>query len=102
MSVKSLIKVDPIACGLIRTGAEMPMFAPCKEMKKQRLMTTSERIYLMMDVGCRVAAFTAKREMRAYLKRRLGTFTNPLVYAFGQNRAYTPTVMTMSSPLAEV
>jgi hypothetical protein len=36
-----------------------------------------------------------KREMRAYLKRRLGTFTNPLVYAFEENQGYTPTV-TMS------
>jgi hypothetical protein len=46
-------------------------------------MTSSERIYLVTDAGRPVAAFTIKREMRAYLKRRLGAFTNPLVYAFG-------------------
>jgi hypothetical protein len=40
--------------------------------------------------------------MRAYLKRRLGTFSNPLVYAFGVNQGYTPAIMTMSSALAEV
>jgi hypothetical protein len=49
-----------------------------------------------------VAAFTVKREMRAYLKRRLGTVTNLLVYAFGENQGYTPTVLTMSSALPEV
>jgi hypothetical protein len=65
-------------------------------------MATSERIYLVMDAGNPVAAFTVEREMRAYLKRKLGTFTSPLVYAFGGNQGYMPTIMTMSSALAEV
>jgi hypothetical protein len=64
-------------------------------------MIISERIYLVMDAGSPVAAFTVKREMRAYLTRRLGTFTNPLVYAFGGNQGYRPTIMTMSSALAD-
>jgi hypothetical protein len=72
------------------------------EGSEERLMITSESVYLVMDAGCPVAAFTVKREMRAYVKRRLGTFTNPLVYAFGGNQGYTPTIMTMSSVLAEM
>jgi hypothetical protein len=50
-------------------------------------MITSERIYLVMDAGSPVAVFTVKRETRAYLTRRLGTFTNPRVYAFGGIKA---------------
>lgn len=65
-------------------------------------MMTSERIYLVMDAGSPVAAFTVEREMQAYLKRRLGRFANPLVYAFGERQGYTPTIMTISSALAEV
>jgi hypothetical protein len=72
------------------------------EGSEERLMTASERIYLVMDAGSPVAAFTVEREMRAYLRRRLGTFTNPLVYAFGGNQGYTPAIMTMSSALADV
>jgi hypothetical protein len=54
-----------------------------------------------MDAGSPVAAFTVKREMRACLKRRLGAFANPLAYAFGGNRGYTPAIMTMSSASAD-
>jgi hypothetical protein len=57
------------------------------EGSEERLITTSERIYLVMDAGRPVAAFTVKREMRAYVKRRLGTFTNPPVCAFGRIKA---------------
>jgi hypothetical protein len=39
--------------------------------------------------------------MRTYLKRRSGTFNNPLVYTFGGERGHTPAVMTMSAAIAE-
>jgi len=58
-------------------------------------------IYLVMDAGSPVAAFTSPHEMRTYLKRRSGTFNNPLVYTFGGERGYTPAVMTMSAAIAE-
>ena len=50
--------------------------------------------------GHPVAAFTARRELTAYLKRRLDTFVNPLVYRFWDNHG-TPSIMTMSAALAE-
>jgi hypothetical protein len=40
-------------------------------------------IYLVMDAGSPVAAFTLKDEMRTYLQRRQDSFMNPLVYTFG-------------------
>ena len=46
-----------------------------------------------------VTAFTVKHGMKAYLKRRLGTFTNPLVYTFGAHQG--PSIMTMSAALAD-
>ena len=58
-------------------------------------------IYLVMDAGSPVAAFTSRREMATYLKRRRGTFNSPLVYTFGGERGYTPAVMTMSAAIAE-
>jgi hypothetical protein len=41
-------------------------------------MAASDQIYLVMDAGTPVAAFTVKREMQIYLRRRLDTFCNPL------------------------
>jgi hypothetical protein len=38
-------------------------------------------IYLVMDAGGPAAAFTIRHELKAYLKRRLDGFTNPLVYS---------------------
>jgi hypothetical protein len=35
-----------------------------------------------MDAGSPVAAFAARQRAVAYLRRRLGTFVNPLVYTF--------------------
>jgi hypothetical protein len=42
-----------------------------------------------------VAAFTAPQELKAYLRRRLETFVNPLVYTLWGNQG--PSIMTMSS-----
>ena len=63
-------------------------------------MAASDQIFLVVDAGTPVAAFTAPRELTAYLKRRLDTFINPLVYRFGDNHG-TPSIMTMSAALAE-
>jgi hypothetical protein len=41
-------------------------------------MTTSNQIFLVMDAGSPKAAFTTRREMQVYLKRRRDVFTNPL------------------------
>ena len=39
----------------------------------------ASNIYLVMDADSPKAAFTPRREMQAYLKRRRDAFTNPLV-----------------------
>jgi hypothetical protein len=62
-------------------------------------MTASNQIFLVMDAGTPVAAFTARRELQAYLRRRFETFCNPLVYTFWGNQG--PSIMTMSAALAE-
>jgi hypothetical protein len=59
------------------------------------------QIYLVMDAGCPVAAFTGRAELQSYLKRRLDTFSNPLVYAFGGDQSCAPVVITLSSALAD-
>jgi hypothetical protein len=63
-------------------------------------MSASDQIYLVMDAGTPVAAFTARPELKAYLRRRLDAFINPLVYTFWDNQC-TPSIMTMSAALAE-
>ena len=63
-------------------------------------MVASNQIFLVMDAGSTVAAFTARHELKAYLRRRLDVFINPLVYTFWDNQC-TPSIMTMSAALAE-
>ena len=46
----------------------------------------ASNIYLVMDAGSPKAAFTTRGEMQAYVKRRLDTFCNPLVYTFWGNQ----------------
>jgi hypothetical protein len=58
-------------------------------------------IYLVMDAGSPVAAFTVKRELIAYVKRRLDAFIDPLVYTFRGEQGYTPSIMTLSKALAD-
>jgi hypothetical protein len=53
-----------------------------------------------MDAGAPVSTFTGKRELQAFLRRRLDTFAAPLVYKFG-GEGYAPTIMTMSEGAAE-
>jgi hypothetical protein len=62
-------------------------------------MTASNQIYLVMDAGTPVAAFTVKRDMQLYLRRRLDTFVNPLVYTF--QGSHGPSIVTLSRALAE-
>ena len=62
-------------------------------------MAATSQIFLVMDAGSPKAAFTTRREMQAYLKRRRDAFTNPLVYTFWGNQG--PSIMTMSSAPAE-
>jgi hypothetical protein len=47
-----------------------------------------------------VAAFTPRHELKAYLRRRLDAFINPLVYTFGDDQI-TPSVMTMTAAVAD-
>ena len=54
-------------------------------------MVASNQIFLVMDAGTPVAAFTAR--LKAYLRRRLDVFINPLVYTFWNNQG-TPSIMT--------
>jgi hypothetical protein len=63
-------------------------------------MVASNQIFLVMDAGTPVAAFTARHELKAYLRRRLYVFIHPLVYTFWGNQR-TPSIMTMSAALAE-
>jgi hypothetical protein len=51
-----------------------------------------------MDAGMPVAAFTVKRELQSYLRRRLDTFCNPLVCTF--QGSHGPSIMTVSKALA--
>jgi hypothetical protein len=59
----------------------------------------ANQIFLVMDAGNPKAAFTTRRELQAYLRRRLDTFCNPLVYTFWGSHG--PSIMTMSAALAE-
>jgi hypothetical protein len=56
-------------------------------------------IYLVMDAGTPVTAFTSKHELKVYLRRRLNTFSCPLVYTFWGTQG--PSIMTMMAALAE-
>jgi hypothetical protein len=62
-------------------------------------MTVSNQIFLVVDAGTPVAAFTERPELKAYLRRRLDGFINPLVHTFWDNQG-TPSIMTMSAALA--
>jgi hypothetical protein len=60
------------------------------------LMSASDQIFL---AGSPRAAFTTRRELQTYLRRRLDMFCNPLVYTFWGNQG--PSIMTMSAAVAE-
>jgi hypothetical protein len=58
-------------------------------------MAASNQIFLVVDAGTPVAAFTARQELKAHLRRRLDTFINPLVCTFWGSQG--PSIMTMSA-----
>ena len=50
-------------------------------------MTASNQIFLVVDAGTPVAAFTARQELKAYLRRRLDVFIKPAgLHVLGQSR----------------
>ena len=50
-------------------------------------MVASNQIFLVMDAGTPVAAFTARQELKAYLRRRLDVFIKPAgLHVLGQSR----------------
>jgi hypothetical protein len=61
---------------------------------------TADSIYLLTGAGTLVNAFTAKRVLQAFLRRRLDTFASPLVYNFGGDGC-SPAIMTLSAALAD-
>jgi hypothetical protein len=63
------------------------------------LTIASNQIFLVIDAGS-PKAFTARNEMKVYLRRRIDTFINPLVYTFWGD-GHVPAIMTLSSALAE-
>jgi hypothetical protein len=65
----------------------------------ERMVSATNQMYLVIDAGSPVAAFTARRELKAYLWCRLDAFANLLVYTFWGNQG--PSIMTMTAALAE-
>ena len=88
---------DPLLAQVNRTALMMALETQGSE---GYLMAASNQIFLVMDAGTPVAAFTARPELKAYLRRRLDAFINPLVYTSWGNQG-TPSIMTMSAALAE-
>jgi hypothetical protein len=62
-------------------------------------MAAPNQIFLVMDAGTPLAAFTVRQELKAYLRRRLDAFINPLVYTFWGDQG--PSIMTLSRAPAE-
>jgi hypothetical protein len=60
----------------------------------------TEPIYLVTNAGSPVTAFTTKDEIKAYLKRRRGALSRPLVYRI-DGEGHAPIIMTMSRAMGE-
>jgi hypothetical protein len=60
---------------------------------------SSNQIFLVMEAGSPVTAFTVRQELKAHLRRRLDAFLNPPVYTFWDNQE--PSIITMSAAVAE-
>jgi len=60
-------------------------------------MVASNQIFLVVDASTPVAVFTARQELKAYLKR---AFNRPLVYRI-DSEGHAPTIMTMSRAMSE-
>jgi hypothetical protein len=59
---------------------------------------SAEPLYVVVDSGSPVTAFTDKDDLKAYLKRMRGTFNRPLVYRIDDG--YGPVIMTVSRVMA--
>ena len=59
---------------------------------------SAEPIYLVVDSGSPVTEFTNKDALKAYPKRKRGTFNRPLVYRIKDG--HEPVIMTVSRVLA--
>ena len=59
---------------------------------------SAEPIYVVVDSGRPVTAFTDKGHLKYYLKRMRGTFNRPLVYRIDDSDG--PVIMTVSRVLA--
>jgi hypothetical protein len=83
------------------TGEEMPLYEALQgqEGSEGHLIAASNQIFLVIDARTPVAAFTARPELKAYLRRQLDAFINLLVCTFWNNQG--PSIMTMSSAVAE-
>ena len=57
-------------------------------------------IYLVIDAGSSVAAFTTQHEMKTYLKRMLNTFNRALVYRI-DGEGHAPVIMTLARAIGE-
>jgi hypothetical protein len=55
---------------------------------------SAEPLYLVVDNGNPVTTFTDQDDLKAYLRRRRGTFVRPLVYRIDGNGIAT--IMTLS------
>jgi len=58
----------------------------------------SQPIYLVVESSSPVTEFTDKDALKAYLKRKRGTFNRPLVYRIKDG--HEPVIMTVSRVLA--
>jgi len=61
---------------------------------------STEPIYLVVDSGSPLTAFTTKNEMKAYLKRKLNTSNRPLVYRI-DGEGHAPVIMTLARAIGE-
>ena len=64
----------------------------------KRSLMSAEPIYLVVDSGSPVTEFTNKDALKAYPKRKRGTFNRPLVYRIKDG--HEPVIMTVSRVLA--
>jgi hypothetical protein len=58
---------------------------------------SAEPVYVVVDSGRPVTAFTDKEDLKAYLRRMRDTFNRPLVYRIGDGAG--PVIMTVSRAL---
>jgi hypothetical protein len=63
-----------------------------------RDIMSAEALYVVLDAGKPLTAFTDTEYLKAYLKRMSGTFNRPLVYKIDEGSG--PVIMTVSRVMA--